>query len=156
MPSDIHQKGHVGILSRSGTLTYEVVRQTTMAQLGQSVCVGIGGDPIVGTTYLDLLPLLEQDDETKAIVLVGEIGGHAEEDASHWIKDHATKPVVAYIAGISAPPGRRMGHAGAIIARGKGTAESKIASLKDAGVHVVDNPAFIGKTLQDLLAHKNG
>ncbi|NBC18205.1 MAG: succinate--CoA ligase subunit alpha [Bacteroidetes bacterium] len=151
MPAMIFAEGRIGLISRSGTLTYEAVDQLTRQGLGQSTAVGIGGDPIIGTRFVDALKLFEADDDTDAVVLIGEIGGTAEEEAAAYIKAHMTKPVFAFIAGRTAPPGRRMGHAGAIISGGKGTAEDKFAALEDAGAVIVKNPALIGETVAEHL-----
>lgn len=151
MPGPIHMPGHVGVVSRSGTLTYDVVDQLTSRGIGQSTCVGIGGDPIIGSSFVDILRLFESDRDTQAVVMVGEIGGTAEEDAARFIQNNMTKPVVAFVAGRTAPPGRRMGHAGAIIAGGHGTAAEKIAALEAAGITVVPNPADIGATVARVI-----
>ncbi len=151
MPGFIHEKGVIGVISRSGTLTYEAVHQLTQLGIGQSTCIGIGGDPVIGTSFLDALILFNKDENTRAVVLIGEIGGQAEEQAANYIKNHMQKPVIAFIAGQTAPPGRRMGHAGAIIAGGTGTAKEKMAALSNAGAHICENTALIGETVRTVL-----
>ncbi len=155
MPGRIHKQGNVGVVSRSGTLTYEAVHQLSELGIGQSTCIGIGGDPIIGTTFLDAIKMFNDDPDTHAIVLIGEIGGNAEERASEWIKANVRKPVVGFIAGQTAPPGRRMGHAGAIISGGQGTAKDKYAAMKAAGIHTVETPADMGSTLAKVLNEVN-
>ena len=152
MPGYIHKKGSVGLMSRSGTLTYEAVWQLSNLGLGQTTCVGLGGDPIVGTSFIDLLELFEADDETESVLMIGEIGGTAEEEAAAYVKEHVSKPVAAFIAGRTAPPGKRMGHAGAIISGGKGTAAEKVAALEAANIQVADSPADMGEAVQRAIA----
>jgi succinyl-CoA synthetase alpha subunit len=150
MPGKIHKRGSIGVVSRSGTLTYEVVDQLTKLDMGQSTCIGIGGDPVNGTNFIDVLSAFQADDETSAIVMVGEIGGSAEEEAAAYINEKVTKPVVGFIAGLTAPPGRRMGHAGAIISGSSGTGEAKIAAFKANGIHVCENLGQIGRICKDV------
>jgi len=152
MPGHIHRPGRVGVISRSGTLTYEAVWQLTNLDLGQSTCIGIGGDPVNGTSFIDVLEAFAADGDTEGVILIGEIGGNAEERAAAWIRDHYDRPVVGFVAGRTAPPGRRMGHAGAIVSGGQGTAQAKIEAMRDCGLHVVDSPAELGSTMARALA----
>jgi succinyl-CoA synthetase alpha subunit len=151
MPGHIHRKGRIGVVSRSGTLTYEAVGQLMDEGLGQSTCVGIGGDPVNGLKHIDVMCMFNDDPDTDAVIMVGEIGGDAEETCARWIKDHMNKPVVGFIAGVTAPPGKRMGHAGAIISGGKGTAQEKLAVMEDCGIKVTRNPAEMGRLLKSVL-----
>jgi len=150
MPGQIHKEGPIGVISRSGTLTYEVVNQLTQNGLGQSTCIGIGGDPVIGSSFVDLLTLFEEDPDTEGVVLIGEIGGDAEETAAKFVKDHLSKPVLGFVAGLTAPPGKRMGHAGAIISGGSGTAGEKIAAMRQGGIHVVEQLGELGRVAKDL------
>lgn len=156
MPGYIHKKGHVGVVSRSGTLTYEAVHQLTEAGIGQTTAVGIGGDPVNGTDFIDSLKAFNEDPETYAVVMIGEIGGTAEEEAAEWVKENMTKPVVGFIGGVTAPPGKRMGHAGAIISGGKGTAEEKIKTMNSCGIETADTPSEIGETLIERIKQEDG